>query len=715
MARSFFAIALVVCALVVSSIAAVDSITLDSVSGVTVTPMMSWSVGGSTYTYNGANPVSISVTSGNYTALTSIIFSQANAMATITAAAGTASSTSISFNAGGGSLSMGSSVSATFFTVSLGTGSSLSIPALSTLTLTSLIGQPTTLTVLGKLSVGGGGISFNNILTPTIGPNATISSPANVALTFPNPLTTTNFQAGGVLSASTGGITITTVGGTFAGNLIASGGGAVQIRGTLTSDLTVSSTVSASSGGININPNGGFNVAVSGALSASGSGPITITCPSAPSVVVGGTVSTSGALQITGNAATTITLSANTTALMLNIASSANSAVVTLSGPATFNNGQLQLTASGTGSSIVVSSVVAGANVVFFSTPGSISIPASGSISFTSALSLGGTTAGGIAIAGMLLGSTTTSTATVTLNPTGALTISGTVTSGTASNSLRLNAGAASSITGTLQSASNIVFGLTGAGAFGSTTYSINGATLNFATSIHFNSPTSFNGGVTFTTPSWSAVVSGGSAIAGPSSTYDLTASANTINSSLFPSGTNTNCVWVQSYTGGSTVSSFLVSLPGNIQYRNWVSASSSALQVSSTNGGTVSFCTPNIQSTLDRRNDPNSNNLVYFGGNVIFYFTTSQALPFGTITASDFTVTGGVITSFTAVGTSKRAVSAGGTVYQIVVQITCDGVVSLAYNGSWTGNGTFLGEVTIANNRIVSAKCISNLYAPCS
>jgi len=237
------------------------------------------------------------------------------------------------------------------------------------------------------------------------------------------------------------------------------------------------------------------------------------------------------------------------------------------------------------------------------------------------------------------------------------------------------------------------VFGLTGAGAFGSTTFSINGATLNFATSIHFNSPTSFNGGVTFTTPSWSAVVSGGSAIAGPSSTYDLTASANTINSSLFPSGSNNNCVWVQSYTGGSTVSSFLVSLPGNIQYRNWVSASSSALQVSSTNGGTVSFCTPNIQSTFDRRNDPNRNNLVYFGGNVIYYFTTSQALPFGTITASDFTVVGGVISSITTIAGSSP------TAYQIVVQITCDGVVNLAYNGSWTGTGTFLGEVSLNNH----------------
>ncbi|MBN8899474.1 MAG: hypothetical protein J0H57_00435, partial [Rhodospirillales bacterium] len=533
-------------------------------------------------------------------------------------------------------------------------------------------------------------------------------------LGFTNALTTTNFQAGGVVSSSGSSVTITTVGGTIAGNLISSNG-QLQVLGTLTSDLTITGTLSETSiFGITINLSGAHNVFVSGALSSSGGGPIGIMGPNAPSIVVGGTLSSSGQVQVTGTSATTITLSANTTAKQLSLSSSANSAIVTLSGPAALTGG-LQLSASGTGGSIVVSSIVTGASTVTFFSLGSISIPASGSISFTGAQSLTGTVAGGVNIAGKLLGSTTTSTATVTLNPTRALTISGAVTSGTAANAMQLNAGAASSITGTLQSASNIVFGLTGAGAFGSTTYSINGATLNFATSIHFNSPTSFNGGVTFTTPSWSAVVSGGSAIAGPSSTYDLTASANTINSSLFPSGSNNNCVWVQSYTGGSTVSSFLVSLPGNIQYRNWVSASSSALQVSSTNGGTVSFCTPNIQSTLDRRNDPNRNNLVYFGGSVIFYFTTSQALPFGTITASDFTVTGGVITSFTAVGTSKRAVSAGGTVYQIVVQITCDGVVSLAYNGSWTGNGTFLGEVTIANNRIVSAKCISNLYAPCS
>ena len=113
MARSFLAIALIMCALLVSSIAAQDSIT----------PMMSWGISGGTYTYNGANPVSISV-SGNYGAMTSIIFSQGNAEATITAAAGTATSTFITFNVAGGSLSISSGVSATFFGVGLNSGSS---------------------------------------------------------------------------------------------------------------------------------------------------------------------------------------------------------------------------------------------------------------------------------------------------------------------------------------------------------------------------------------------------------------------------------------------------------------------------------------------------------------------------------------------------------------------------------------------------------------
>ena len=114
----------------------------------------------------------------------------------------------------------------------------------------------------------------------------------------------------------------------------------------------------------------------------------------------------------------------------------------------------------------------------------------------------------------------------------------------------------------------------------------------------------------------------------------------------------------------------------------------------------------------MDRRSDPNRSNLVYFGGNVIFTLTFSQALPFGTLAASDFTVVGGVITSITNVSSARRAVV---NTFQIVVQITCDGVVSLAYNGSWTGNGTYLGEVTLSNGQIVSAKCLSNIYASCS
>ena len=491
--------------------------------------------------------------------------------------------------------------------------------------------------------------------------------------------------AGSTVSSTSGNVVITTVGGTFAGTATTGGAGTVQVTGTLTSALTTSGT-----------------------LSTTGTGTVTVNPTGAQAITVGGTVTAGGAVTVSDNAATGITLSATTTATSLTLTSTANNAVVTLSGAATLS-GALTLTSSGaTGTSIVVSSAVTGATTVSFNTPGSVSIPASGSISFTGAQTLVTNIASTVNIAGKLLGSTTVATSSVALNPTGALTISGTVTAGTALNSLQLNAGAASTVTGTLTSGANIVFGATGAGAYGATTYAINGATLNFASAIHFNSPTTFNG-VTFIAPAWTVIVSGGSAVTGPSSTYDLTAAGNTINTSLFPSGSNTNCVWVQSYTGGSTVSSFLVSLPGNIQYRNWVSASSSALQVSSTNGGTVSFCTPNIQSTFDRRNDPNRNNLVYFGGNVIYYFTTSQALPFGTITASDFTVVGGVISSITTIAGSSP------TAYQIVVQITCDGVVNLAYNGSWTGTGTFLGEVSLNNQRVVSAKCISNIYAPCS
>jgi len=254
---------------------------------------------------------------------------------------------------------------------------------------------------------------------------------------------------------------------------------------------------------------------------------------------------------------------------------------------------------------------------------------------------------------------------------------------------------------------------------------------LAFGTSIQFNvSGTTYSGSFNRfdNTGQWTVVISGGTSYSG-ATVFTFVGNARTINSNMFPSGINTNCIWIIAPTG-----SFAVTLPHQIFYRNYVQSSPVALTVTSTTGESVAHCdTGYATSTIIR--DPlaiSSSTLlggyVYLTGPIVFYvkFTnptfpsfapaSGQNLPpFGSVTTGDFTVTNGVITSlqtylvgpFPARKRDVASVDASGSVveYQVTVNPTCDGQVKLTYTGSVNG---FPFLVAPSSLTVIYAGCLA-------
>jgi fibronectin-binding autotransporter adhesin len=561
-----------------------------------------------------------------------------------------------------------------------------------------------------NLQISGSGNTYNQYLKFT-------SATGTPTVTFTDGVTiaaNSGVASGAVTMAINGAVTVT-------GTVLTTTTGALSIgaTGTLTTTNTGAITMT-----------GNIATTIDGAINAAGA--VTLG-NSAATITFGGTPSrvANGAFSITGSTvalagtitATSNTLTATGTSVTFNAGTYTGSGITVTasSGYSIATNAVLAGTAinlNGNGGTNTFGGSLSGTATANFASAGSLAINAavstSGNIAFTGAgaLTIGAavtSTSGSISIGNPVSGSTADITATASSIT---FTNTVTVTSGTIAAGTDVNFGAnAASISGATVRGTNFI-NLGGTSGFGSATIAFSSAELAVGNTgtIRFHTPTTFNSITLRAGSNYFAIVTGGSVVSGPTGAFDWAVSSNTINASLFPNGINTNCITVNAQP---SVSGFSVSLPGSFTYRNYVQASPTALSVASTNGGTASRCAPELTSTLDRRNDVNKG-LVYYGGNVVFYFALSNDLPFGSITASDFRVTGGNIVSVNK--TSARRSATAVQEYAITVAITCDGTVTLSYLGTLTGNGgNFFGIGTTTSSSIVSAKCIANIYAPCA